>query len=83
MGKTASNTAYPVIPVSNIPAVGMGIITCFLLKKVSKIPNVYNITAPLIQAQHVVLVSGAVRLNQDKNQGQKNQEENVLIFPTI
>ena len=37
-----------------------GIRTCFLLKKVSKNPKVQNITPPLIQAQHVVLVSGEV-----------------------
>jgi hypothetical protein len=54
---------------------GIGIRTCFLPKKVSKIPSVKNIIAPLIQAQHVVLVSGAVSLCQDKNQDQKNKKE--------
>jgi hypothetical protein len=40
--------------------IGIGIRTCFLLKKVSKIPKVKKYTPPLIQAQHVVLVSGEV-----------------------
>jgi hypothetical protein len=56
--------------------------TCFLPKKVSKIPSVKNIIAPLIQAQHVVLVSGVVSLCQDKNQDQKKQERNILKFLT-
>jgi ABC-type amino acid transport substrate-binding protein len=42
-----------------------------LLKKVSKIPKVKNITVPLIQAQHVVLVSGERILSQGKNQSPK------------
>jgi hypothetical protein len=48
-----------------------------LPKKVSKIPSVNNIIAPLIQAQHVVLVSGALSLCQDKNQDQKNMKEMI------
>tara|TARA_B100000614_G_scaffold255226_1_gene271866 strand:- start:1668 stop:1919 length:252 start_codon:yes stop_codon:yes gene_type:complete len=50
-----------------IPGIG----TSFLLKKVSKIPKVKNITVPLIQAQHVVLVSGERILSQGKNQSPK------------
>jgi hypothetical protein len=53
-----------------------------LLKKVSKIPKVKNINPPLIQAQHVVLVSGGTNLRQDKNQGLKNWRENNLEFLT-
>jgi hypothetical protein len=49
----------------------VGIGTSFLLKKVSKIPKVKNITVPLIQAQHVVLVSGERILSQGKNQSPK------------
>jgi cellobiose-specific phosphotransferase system component IIB len=49
----------------------LGIGTSFLLKKVSKIPKVKNITVPLIQAQHVVLVSGERILSQGKNQSPK------------
>ena len=52
--------------------------TSFLLKKVSKIPKVKNIKPPLIQAQHVVLVSEEANLSQDKNQGLKNWKKITL-----
>ena len=59
---------------------GIGIRRCFLLKKVSKIPKVQNINAPLIQAQHVVLVSGARNSSQDKNKEQKNRKKMFRDF---
>jgi len=51
-----------------------------LLKKVLNIPKVKKYTPPLIQAQHVVLVSGEISLSQDKNQDQKSRQEIFLDF---
>ncbi len=49
------------VPIAFVIGIGArGIRTCFLPKKVSTFPKVKNITSPLIQAQHVVLVSGEV-----------------------
>ncbi len=51
-----------------------------MLKKVLNIPKVKKHTPPLIQAQHVVLVSGEVSSSQDKNQDQKKQAGNIVRY---
>ena len=44
-----------------------------------RIPKVENISFPLTQAQHAVLVSGGIKLSQDKNSDIKKQAVDLWL----